>query len=99
LKSKLQKITVAGSHDYYTCGQLHDRANRYWKPFKHLWDYCEKTGHDFYEAKDMSEEGIGRSLKCECELLNDEKAIRRKELQALYGIDFGLPGERLLDIE
>jgi hypothetical protein len=47
----------------------------------------------------MIEERISKNLKCECELLNDEKAIRRKELQALYGIDFGLPGERLLDIE
>jgi hypothetical protein len=46
----------------------------------------------------MIEERIGRNLRCECELLNDEKTIRRKELQALYGVDFGLPGERNLDI-
>lgn len=47
----------------------------------------------------MIEERIGRSLICECELLNYEKAIRRRELRALYGVDFGLPGERHLDID
>jgi hypothetical protein len=47
----------------------------------------------------MIEERIGRNLRCECELLNDDKAVTRRELQALYGIDFGLPGERHLDIE
>jgi hypothetical protein len=98
LKTKLQRVTVAGSHDYYTCGQLHDRGNRHWKPFQHLWTYCEKTGHDFYEAKDMIEERIGRNLICECELLNDEKAIRRRELQALYGVDFGEAGQRGADV-
>jgi hypothetical protein len=39
LKSKLQRVTVAGSHDYFSCGQLHDRGNRQWKPFQHLWAY------------------------------------------------------------
>jgi hypothetical protein len=99
LKGKLQKVTVVGSHDYYTCGQLHEKWNRHSEPFQHLWAYCEKTGHDFYEAKDMIEERIGRTLKCECELLNDGKAITRKELQTMFGVDFGLPGERHPDIE
>jgi hypothetical protein len=99
LKSKLQLVTVARSHEYYTCGQLHEKWNQHWKPFQHLWAYCEKTGHDFYEAKDMIEERIGRNLICECELLNDEKAIRRKELQTMFGVDFGPPGARDLDIQ
>jgi hypothetical protein len=47
----------------------------------------------------MIEERIGRTLICGCEHLNDQKAIRRKELRALYVVDFGLPGERHLDIE
>ena len=99
LKSKLQLVTVAGSHDYYTCGQLHERWNQHWKPFAHLWAYCEKTGHDFYMAKDMIEERISKNPKCECDLLNDEKEIRRKELQTMFGVDFGIPGDRHLDIE
>jgi hypothetical protein len=98
LRTKLQKVTVAGSHDYFTCGQLHDRGNRHWKPFQHLWAYCEKTGHDFYEAKDMIEEWIGRSLICECELLNDGKALRRKELNGLFGVDFGEAGKRDVEV-
>jgi hypothetical protein len=30
--------------------------------------------------------------------LNDEKAIRRKELQAIFGVDFGEAGKREVDI-
>jgi hypothetical protein len=44
------------------------------------------------------EERIGRSLKCECELLNDVKAIRRKELHSLFGVDFGEAGKREVDV-
>jgi len=32
-EEQLQRVTVAGSHVYYICGQLHERGNRYWKPF------------------------------------------------------------------
>ena len=29
--------------------------------------------YDFYEAKDMVEERIGRKLMCECQLLNNTR--------------------------
>ena len=74
LKSNLELISVMGSdgkerYRYYTCGQEHDRRNPAWKPFQHLMRYCERERLDFYEAKDMIEEKIGRKLGCECELL------------------------------
>jgi hypothetical protein len=98
LKNNLQLVKVEGSHGYYTCGEYHHWRNRNWKPFQNLWAYCEKTGHDFYEAKDMIEEQMGRKLICECQLLNDEKGIRRKELQAMFGVDFGEAGKREVDV-
>ena len=98
LKKNLQKVEVVGSHEYYTCNQYHDRRNRHWKPFEHLWVYCEKTGYDFFEARDIIKERIGRKLICECQLLNDERAIRRKELHSLFGVDFGEAGKREVDV-
>jgi hypothetical protein len=98
LKQNPQLVKVADSHEYYTCSQYHHWRNRNWKPFGNLWAYCEKTGHDFYEAKDMIEEQIGMKLVCECQILNDEKAIRRKELQAVFGVDFGEAGKKEMDV-
>jgi hypothetical protein len=46
----------------------------------------------------MIEERIGRKLICECELLNDERKIRRKELQTMFGADFGESGKRDVDV-
>ena len=53
--------------------------------------------YDFFEARDMIFERIGRRLECECELLRNDAAIRRRELEA-FGVDFGEPGNRDLDI-
>jgi hypothetical protein len=74
LKASLKQIQVMDqhcqpSHRYYTCGQDHDQRNRGWKPFQLLERHCLESGYDFYEAKDMVEERIGRKLKCECEIL------------------------------
>ena len=74
LKSNFKQVSVMGQdcterYRYYTCGQEHDRRNLEWKPFQHLMRYCEMERLDFYEAKDMIEERIGRKLGCECELL------------------------------
>ena len=101
LKSKLIQATVHGnghSYTYYTCGQEHDRRNPAWMPFQHLIRYCERERLDFYEAKDMIEERTGRKLICECQLINAEKAIRRKELEQTFGVDFGVAGNREVDV-
>jgi hypothetical protein len=43
-------------------------------------------------------ERIGRQVICECLILKDEKAIRRMELEKIFGVDFGVPGRRELDV-
>ena len=46
LQSNLKQVKHIG-HNYsyttYTCGEPHDRQNPNWKPFKILWDYCERN--------------------------------------------------------
>jgi len=58
----------------------------------------QKNRYDFYAVKDIIEERIGRKLLCECQLFNNEKAMRRKELERVFGVDFGSPGNRQFDI-
>ena len=99
LKKKLQRIDVGDSgHYYYTCGEIHDRCNHNWNPFGHMWAYTERKQFDFYVVKNLIEEHLGRQLECECEILRNEKAIRRSQLQKQFGVDFGEPGERGVDI-
>ena len=99
LKRKLQRINVGDSgHYYYTCGEIHDRCNKNWDPFVNLWSYTDRKQLDFYVVKDLIEEHLGRELECECEILGDKKVIRRRELQKQFGVDFGQPGERQVEI-
>ena len=46
----------------------------------------------------MIEDRLFRKLQCECEILTNHVDLRRKDLQRMYGIDFGEPGRRELDI-
>jgi len=82
----------------YTCGEPHDRQNPNWKPFRLLWDYCERTGYDFYAVRDIIFERLGRKLVCECEMLQDNEKRRRMELKRIFGVDFGGPGGRGLEL-
>jgi hypothetical protein len=63
-----------------------------------LWDYCKRVGYDFYVVRDIIFERIGRKLVCECEMLQDNKKRRRMELERIFGVDFGRPGERELEL-
>ena len=97
LKKKLKRVEVDGSEPYYICGETHQKFNQNWKPFRHLWNYTSKKRFDFYAVRDLIEEKIGRKLLCECELMHDEEALRRKQLEA-FGVDFGEPGRRAVDV-
>jgi len=95
LQNKLVRRDVVShkySYSYFTCAQPHDRRNRNWRPFQNLEKYCRKHCYDFYAVKDIIEERIGRKLLCECELLHDGRSMRRKELERVFGLDFGGPG-------
>jgi hypothetical protein len=69
-----------------------------WKPWQHLWSYCEQTGYDFFEVRYLIEERIGHKLTCECQLVDGGKERRRLELQRTFGVDFGEPGDRGVDV-
>jgi len=51
LQTQLKQVKHIG-HNYsymtYTCEEAHDERNPNWKPFKLLWNYCERTGYDFF---------------------------------------------------
>ena len=101
LQSNLKQIKhIRHNYSYttYTCGEPHDRQNPNWKPFKILWDYSERKGYDFFVARDIIFERIGRKLICECEMLRDDKKRRRMELESMFGVDFGGPGGRGLEL-
>ena len=101
LQSNLKQIKHIGhncSFTNYTCGEPHDRRNPKWKPFRQLWDYCERTGYDFFVVRDIIFELLGRKLVCECEMLRDDEKRRRMELEGMFGVDFGGPGRSGLDL-
>ncbi len=101
LQKKFKEIEVRGnnySYTYRTCGQIHDPRNPEWKPFQHLWGYCERTRYDFFEVRNMIEERIGHKVTCECQLLEDDRERRRRELTRVFGVDFGQPGNRGVDV-
>ena len=101
LQNNLQLIQVHGdkdSYEYYSCGQPHDAGNRLWRPFQIMERFCRKKRCDFEVVKSMIEDRIYKRLQCECEILTNHDDIRRRDLQMAYGIDFGEPGRRELDI-
>ena len=97
LRKKLSQVDVISTsgqkYSYFTCGQDHYRGNPNWKPWRYLEWYCDKMRFDFYESRDMIFQRVGQKLECECELLRNDNAIRRKELES-FGVDFGEPGRR-----
>jgi hypothetical protein len=101
LQTNLKQVKHIGqnySYKTFTCGESHHRQNPNWKPFKILWDYSERTGYDFFVARDIIFERLGRKLVCECLMLRDDKKYRRMELESIFGVDFGGPEGRGLDI-
>ncbi len=75
LQQRLKKVDVIGnSHrpSYYTCGQLHDRRNPSWQPFKLLSDICKKYDYDPLIARDIIEEKIHKRIECECQILDNQ---------------------------
>lgn len=101
LQKNLQLIQVhsdKGSYEYHSCGQPHDPRNPEWRPFQHMQAFCQKNRCDFEVVKSIIEDQIYKRLQCECEILTNPDDIRRRDLQRIYGMDFGEPGRRELDI-
>ena len=101
LQSNLKLVKHIGNNYSYTtykCVTSHDHRNPNWKPFRLLWDYCERTGYDFYVVRDIIFERVGRKLVCEFEMLRDDEKRRRMELEKMFGVDFGEPGDRRVEL-
>jgi hypothetical protein len=82
-QNNLQKVEVRGySHDsfYYTCGQMPDQRNPYWKPFNILTQICKKYDYDPLIAIDIIEDKIHRRLECECQIIENRSGRRRDDL-------------------
>ena len=87
LRNNFQGITGEGEKRY-TCGQEHTRENPNWTPFKHFEPYCLEQGLDDFEVRDFLEEYLGRPIICECDILIDRRALRKRNLARMYGLDF-----------
>ena len=101
LQENLQIIKVhdgKSSYQYFSCGQQHDPRNPLWQPFQYVQEFCRMKRCDFRVVKSMVEDRLFKRLKCECEILTDKDELRRKGLQMTFGMDFGTPGNRELDI-
>jgi hypothetical protein len=48
-------------------------------------------------VRDILFEYVGRKLECECQVLYDERELRRQALRRQFGVDFGSGEVRLVD--
>jgi hypothetical protein len=88
LTTHFQKIIIEGGGEYWTCGQEHDPRNWNWKPWQHLELLCRKQGLGYFAVRDILFEHLERKLECECQVLYDERELRRQALKRQFGIDF-----------
>ena len=49
-------------------------------------------------SRDIIFERLKRKLVCECEILKNDEKLRRLELERMFGVDFGEPGKRGVDL-
>jgi hypothetical protein len=98
LKQNMVTQKIGGSYEYYTCGREHCSLDPKWEPFKHLRTYCWKAKFEFYQVKDFIELHLGRNIICECQILTEEKELKRMRIKTAFGVDFGEPGNRELDV-
>ena len=82
-----QIITIEGEKRY-TCGQHHTRLNPNWAPFQHLERYSLEQGLDDFEVRDFLEEYLRRPIICECDILIDQRELRKRDLARIFGLDF-----------
>jgi hypothetical protein len=88
LKENFQNVRIEGGMEYWTCGQKHDPRNWNWKPWRHLERLCRNRGLDDFAVRDILGEQLGRKLECECQILYDERELRKEALKRQFGVDF-----------
>ncbi len=87
-KNQFPKIRIEGTGEYCSCGLDHDPRNWNWKPWQHLERLCRKRGLDDFATRDILFEHLGRKLDCECQVLYDEREMRKEALRRQFGVDF-----------
>ena len=97
LTNNFQKIIIEGGGEYWICGQDHDLRNWNWKPWQHLEGLGRKRGLDYFAVRDILIEQIGRKLECECQILYDERELRKEALKRQFVGDFDSRELGLLD--
>ena len=59
-----------------------------WKPWQHLERLCRERGLDDFAAREILVEHLGRKVECECQVLFDERELRKEVLRRQFGVDF-----------
>ena len=88
LMDNFQKMRMEGGWEYWACCQEHDPRNWNWKPWQHLERLCRKRGLDDFAVRDILFEHLARNLECECQVLYDERELRKDALRRQFGVDF-----------
>ena len=95
--NNFQRVIIKDFCDYWTYIQEHDPRNWNWKPWQHIERLCRKRGLDDFAVKDIIKEHLGRKLECECQVLFDERELRKEALKRQFGVDFDSGEVGLLD--
>ena len=74
--------------EYWTCSQNKDPMKWNWKPWQRLERLCQKRGLYDFAVREILEEHLGRNLKCECQVLYDERELRKETLRRQFGVYF-----------
>ncbi len=97
LMANFQKIRIEGGGEYWTCGKEHDPRNWNWKPWQHLERLCLKRGLDDFAVREILVEHLGRNLEYECQVLYNERELRKEAFKRQFGVDFDSGEGVLLD--
>jgi len=97
LMENFQELRIEGGGEYWSCGQEHDSRNWNWKPWQHLERLCREQGLDDFAVREILVVHLGRKLECECQVLFDERELRRQALKRQFGVDFDSGEVGLLD--
>jgi len=82
-----QKIRIEGGEEYWSCGKKHLPTNWNWKPWHFLERLCCKQGLDDLAIRDILVGHPGRNLECECQVIYDERGLRKETLKRQFGVD------------
>jgi hypothetical protein len=88
LTENFHKSRIESVVEYLRCGQEYDPRNWNWKPWQHLEGLCRKLGLDDFAVMEIIFEHLGRNLECECQVLYDERELRKEALKRQFRVDF-----------